>query len=493
MDYLAFLEKDERTKLEILGMLAETEQHVIQVKQVLDQLSITRYKFNQLADGLINDLQQIKQCQYKLTVKDCTIVCEHIDYSIYQQMQLYYLRESPRFQVFEYEYINPHHQSRQKFLMDHYMSQSKFYKLRNQVENILENKALMQARSEDSSLHLEMSERAKITNVYYHFFNGIDDPFPELREPTSRFCNFLCMTFGISLTPSERLKLRMFFQVQVKRLSGQHFMNIRSIATLTHDVRLPFLKNYYLKNVRHSDEADIDSEMCYLFLFLKSQQIMTEVPVKFCKQIQQQFNRGSHQFERVLAKTAVVEQKDFTVSVQHQTADQLAELTIWLMLFDYFEFTEINSTDQSHMTMNFPALTALGKKLVDTAIETFNLQLSNETRSRLLKCFVKILIDDIPSNLVKDSVTICVDFVQSIVPMDYFAKLLTANLGAGIVLTNQLSSDVDIFLSDIYVSSIHDIPQVTWLDPLKTSNWEKLRQTIAEVKQEKLERFMVAS
>lgn len=493
MDYFAFLEKDERTKLDILAMLAETDQQVISTKQVIDQLSITRYKFNQLVDGLIKDLKQIKQCQYKLIVKEGTLVCEHIDYSIYQQMQLCYLKESPRFQVFEYQYVNQHHESRQKFLMEHYLSQSKFYALRNQVEIILENKALMQARPDGGNLHPELVERAKITNVYYHFFNGIDDPFPELEEQTSRFCNFLCMTFGISLTPSERLKLRMFFQVQVKRLAGKHFMNIRNIATLTHDVRLPFLKNYYLKNVRHSDEADIDSEMSYLFLFLRSQQIMASVPIKLCKQIQQQFNRGSQQLERVLAETAVVDQKNFTVAVQHQTAEQLSELTIWLMVFDYFELTEINSTDQPHMAMSFPALTALGKRLVDTVVKTFNLQLSTEMRSRLLKCFVKILINNIPSNLVKDSVTICVDFVQSIVPMDYLADLLTANLGGGIVLTDQLSSDVDIFLSDIYVSSIHDIPQVTWLDPLKTSNWEKLRRTIADVKQAKLERFMAAS
>lgn len=493
MEYLAFLEKDERIKLSVLALLAETGHQVVPVKQVLDQLSITRYKFNQLIAELIEDLQQIKQCQYQLKVKDGTVISEHIDYSIYQQMQLFYLRQSPRFQIFEYEYLNQQMESRQKFLRDHFMSQSKYYTLRGQVENLLDNKALMQKRSEGGNLHPELVERAKITNVYCHFFNGIDDPFPELKEQTSRFCTFLCMTLGISLTPSERFKLRIFFQVQVKRLTGCHYMNIRNIATLKRDERLPFLKNYYLKNVWHSKQADIDSEISYLLLFLKSQRIMDSVPVKLCKQIQLQFNRGSQRFEQVLTETNVVEQKKFSAAVKQRTADRLSELTIWLMVFDYFELTETNSTDQPHMSMNFPALTVLGKRLVDAAAKTFDLQLSPEVQSRLLKCYVKILIDGIPSNLVKDNVTICVDFVQSIVPMDYFAQLLTTNLGAGIVLTNQLSSDVDIFLSDIYISSIHDIPQVTWLDPLKTSNWEQLRQTIAEVKQAKLEKFMAAS
>lgn len=493
MDYLAFLGKNERTKLGILGGLAETEQQDIEVKQILDQVSITRYKFNQLIDELIQDLEGIKRDSCQITVKDNFIICDGIDYSICQQLQLVYLKQSPRFQVFEFEYINQQTQSRQKFLLDHFMSQSKFYALRSQVENVLDNRAVAQARPVGGSLHPELVERAKITNIYYHFFNGIDDPFPELESETSRFCNFLCMTFGISLTPSERLKLKMFVQIQVKRLAGRHFLNIRHLATLERDTRLPFLKHYYLENVSHSGESDIDSEICYLFLFLRSQRILTSVPVKFCQQLQQQYNNSSKRFERVLAETLVIDQTKFTGDEQQKTAQHITQLTVWLMMFDYFDFTEVIASDQSHMAMDFPALTILGKQLVDEAIKVFDLQLCDECRAKLLKSYVKILIADVPSELARDNVTICVDFVQSIVPMDYFAKLLLANLGAGIVLTNQLSSDVDVFLSDIYVASIHDIPQVTMLDPLKTSSWEKLRQTVAGVKQAKLEDFLAAS
>lgn len=493
MDYFAFLEKNERTKLGILGLLAETEQHDVEVKQIINQLSITRYKFNQLIVELGQDLEGIKQSNFQFIVQDNFITCDEVNYSICQQLQLVYLKQSPRFQVFEFEYVNRRNQSRQKFLLDHFMSQSKYYALRSQVENVLDNKAVTQARPVGGSLHPELVERGKITNIYYHFFNGIEDPFPELESQTSRFCNFLSMTFGISLTPSERLKLKMFFQIQVKRLAGHHFLNIRHMATLERDTRLPFLKNYYLENVPYSDESDIDSEICYLFLFLRSQRIMASVPVKFCQQLQQQYNSGSKHFERVLAETPVINQKQFKGADQQQIAQHIAQLTVWLMMFDYFDFTEVIASDQSRMATDFPALTILGNQLVDETIKVFDLQLCDECRAKLLKSYVKILIADVPSSLARDNVTICVDFVQSIVPMDYFAKLLVANLGAGIVLTNQLSSDVDVFLSDIYVASIHDIPQVTLLDPLKTSSWEKLRQTVADVKQTKLESFLAAS
>lgn len=233
--------------------------------------------------------------------------------------------------------------------------------------------------------------------------------------------------------------------------------------------------------------------MSYLFLFLSSQKIMRITPVNLCSQIQQQLKHGQDLFEQVLAQTPVINQTQFTSAMRSTIAKKLAKATVWLVVFDYFDISQITSQDQAHIMINFPALTSLGDQLVDTSARTFNLQLSDRTRDGLLKSYVRILIDEVPSELVKDKVTICVDFIQTTVPMTYFADLLTANLGGGVILTDHLSGDVDIYLSDIFVSSIHNIPQVTWFDPLRSSNWDKLRQKIAEVKQSKLARFSSAS
>ncbi|MCH5463037.1 hypothetical protein HC026_11420 [Lactobacillus sp. LC28-10] len=493
MDYLAFLEKNEHCKLDILGLLAKDEKHRVQTKEILDNLSITAYKLNKLCKELIEDLQQIDQCHCQLKLDGSSLVCEDADYSIYQQLQLSYLKQSIRFQIFEYEYLDQQKETRQKFLHDHYLSQSKFYSERAKVEAILEKQALVKAQPANINMHPELIDRIKITNVYYYFFNGIDDPFPELNNQASRFYNFLAMTFGLSMTPSKQLKLRMFFQIQAKRLAARKFMNIRNIVTLEQDERIDLLKEFYLKNVKHSDESDTDSELSYLLLFLRSQHILDSVPVKLSNQVQQYFVRGSQQFGQVLGQTPVIDQTKFMATDQQNIADSLSELTIWLIVFDYFQLTETHSAGQPHVMMSFPALTALGKKLVKAAVKNFDLQLSNGMFSALLKSYVRLLVDHVPSDLIQDNVTICVDFAQNAVPMEYFSKLLTANLGGGVILTDQLSSDVDIYLSDIFVSSIRDIPQVTWLDPLKTSNWEELRQTITEVKQSKLERSLAAS
>lgn len=221
-------------------MLAEDSQHCVQIRRVLDTLGITRYKFNKLVEALRDDLSEIGYVDCRFLVEDSILVCERADYSIYQQLRLYYMKQSSRYQIFEYEYVDSKGESRQKFLADHYMSQTKFYALRAQVEAILNEQTIVKVKPQGVTLHPELVERIKITNVYYHFYNGIEDPFPELKNSASRFCNFLTMTFGISLTPSQRLKLQIFFQIQIKRLAGRHFMNLRQLVKLTRDGRIPF-------------------------------------------------------------------------------------------------------------------------------------------------------------------------------------------------------------------------------------------------------------
>lgn len=49
-------------------------------------------------------------------------------------------------------------------------------------------------------------------------------------------------------------------------------------------------------------------------------------------------------------------------------------------------------------------------------------------RVSFLKGYERILIDNVPSQLVRDRVTVCVDFIRT-VPMTYFENMLMPNLG----------------------------------------------------------------
>lgn len=492
MNYLSFLEKDERTKLRLLRMLEASYQHRVRVKLLLDELGLTRYKLNKVVDMLASDLDEINSVHCRIFFDDNELVCNHVETSDYLELRLWYLQNSPKFQIFEYEYIDHHGQSRQRFMADHFMSQTKYYTHRAEVEKILETADRLENRSEVLSLNRELVQRVKLTNIYYHFFNGTADPFPELKTQTARFCNFLTMTYGLSLTPSERMKLRIFYQIQVKRLNEKHFINIRQLVKLSHDVRLPFLRNYYSKHIRYADHADLDSEVAYLLLFLDSQGITKFQTYTFCRLVRQQFENASQQFMTILRESQVLDQKRFKPEEQGKIANNLARLTSWMMIFDFNQSQSYKPGELQQSVQSFPALTILAKEMVKSAIHFFNLKASKPLRKLLMESYLRVLIGNIDGSLIKDSVTIYVDFVQSEVPTSYFSELIKANLGGGVKFTDHMSSDVDVYVSDIFISNIRDIPQVTWPDPLKLSSLDRLREQIVEIKEKKVEKLLKA-
>lgn len=489
MDYLAFLEKDAQFKLQIFSKLEENGDHSLSTKAVLDELSLSRYKLKKLIESLAADLKSLDEIACELEINEEELVCPNANIRVYQTLQLKYLKQSPLFQIYQYEYVDHNNESRSQFLQDHFLSRSKFYVLRGEVEDILNHEERVSGNTPSSSMSPEVIKRVKLTNIYYHFFKGIEDPFPELSAETARFCNFLTMTLELSLTPSERLKLRIFYQIQFKRLQGRNFMNIRKLAKLKHDVRIPFLKNYYQKYVKHSAESDIESEIAYLYLFLISQNIVTELPITISGTLMKQYQNSRERFAKILHETPVLKQDEFKPVKQEEIAEKLADYSNWLLVFDFNEFGQLTRANDHHLLRNFPGLTILAKSLVKAAIKAFNLKLTEAFKRELTKGYLRVLIDNIPISLVKDTVTICVDFVQNEIPMDYFSELININLGGGINFADHLSSEVDIYVSDIFVSSIRDIPQVTWPDPLRLSSWESLRQKIIQVKQAKVAQF----
>ncbi|MTV81747.1 hypothetical protein [Secundilactobacillus folii] len=492
MEYFTFLEKDDRVKMQILLKLDHSRARRVSIKRLLDDLGLTRYRLNKLLNSLIEDLNQFKETSCRLVFEDNELVGDNLSFSLLQAIQLKYLKRSLRFQIFQYEYVDRQGETRQQFLKEHYLSQSRYYAIRAEMDPIL-NDNQQPTKSPVLNVHPELRKRVQLTNIYAHFFNGIENPFPDINTETAKFCNFITMTFKLSLTPGQQLKLRMFFQIQYKRLQGRHFVNIRHLAKLQPDSRLPFLKNYYLKNVPHAESADIDSEVGFLLLFMASEEIVQHAPVKVANTFEKQFVNATQQFERVLANTPVLSQDQFSEQLRHQIALHLAKMSNSFLVFDFNQMYKVKSRDGQHLTRNFPGLTLLAKDLVRTATAIFKLNLANGCQTDLTNFYLRVLIDSIPSRLMQDKVTICVDFVQNEIPKDYFSQMIRVNLGGGIVFADHLSSNVDIYLSDIFVAGIRDIPQVTWSDPLQMSNWDNLRKKIVQVKLEKVAKVVAVS
>ncbi|KRM76329.1 hypothetical protein [Secundilactobacillus collinoides] len=487
MDYLAFLEKDDQLKLKLVWLLETSHENRISLKDVFSRLSVTRYKLNKVIASLQLDLQTGEGLgQSSITIKDGVLFGEQITFSVFRTLQLSLLRQSLRFQIFEYEYMAKSTQSRQRFLEDHFISQAKYYLLRGEIDELLSSAAPF-GGSGSVSVHPELSMRVKITNVYYYFFSGIEDPFPELKEVTSKFTSFCAMTLGLSMTPSEKSKLAIFFQVQCKRINEQRFINLRQFLHVDHTDNMPFIKNFYLKNVELAGEDDVTSEVGCLYLFLSSQNLIDNCPVTLAKPFKMQLIVIKNRFQQLLTTSVLLDHTQLEEKRLARIAEQMSLNSYWMMLFDLHTTPEYYQHSDDRVNDDFPGLAMLAYQMTQEATDILELKVNHEVRTKLVYNYLMALIGVVPHEAVMDTVTVCVDFGQSKVPSNYMRKLLAFYLGGSVKFVNYLSTDTDVYLSDTFVSGIHDIPQVTWPDPLRATNWENLHQIIVDVKKKKIQ------
>ncbi|WP_054700393.1 hypothetical protein [Secundilactobacillus odoratitofui] len=92
------------------------------------------------------------------------------DISTFQILQLWYLKQSLKYQIFEYEYLNSHQSTRKHFWKTHYSSQARYYVLRTEIDELLAEDVRTLNRSNSIQLQPELVMRISLTNIYYHFF-----------------------------------------------------------------------------------------------------------------------------------------------------------------------------------------------------------------------------------------------------------------------------------------------------------------------------------
>lgn len=486
MDYLAFLEKDDQLKLKLVWLLETAHENQVPLKTALAQLSVTRYKLNKIIVRLEIDFQTQTQIdESRITLKDGVLYGNQLDFSVYRVLQLAFLKRSIRFQIFEYEYMAKSNQSRQKFFEEHYISQAKYYLLRNEIENLLAD-AVPLDHSDTINVHPELVMRSKLTNIYYYFYSGMELPFPELKKVTSKFINFCAMSLGISMTPTQKAKMAIFFQVQVKRINSRNFINLRQLMHVQRTDETAFIKNFYLNNVELAKEDDVTSETGYLSAFLLSEHLADVCPAVLNKSLTMELEVIKDRFQRLLRNSALIDQSQLSDDQLSEITTHLSLESYWMLLFDLYTTPDYYEQTESQYSDDFPGFAMLASQMTREIRRTLDLTVNFDVHTKLNHDFLMALIGIVPHDVVRDTVTVCVDFGQCRIPQQYIDMLLAAYPGGNVKFVDTFSNDTDIYLSDTYVADIRDVPQVVWPDPMQLENFENLHQIVNEIKKSKI-------
>lgn len=478
MNYISFLERNDQLKFELLEHLLDAPNRKLPIKIIISELHESRYKLKKIFDELTLDLKEFDNTSSLILTEDVLTFSSSVTIDL-RKFQLFYLKKSILFRVFQFEYMESH-ASRHKFLEDNFISQAQFYNIRNQVNQLVADLSMFSpARSVIQNG--EFIKRLSLIDLYQHFFNGIEDPFPALNALTSKFMNLIAMTYSISLSPVKFAKLNLFLQVQLARiLNGHGIGNLASDVQYENSSASEAVESFFQNHISISNDQ-VSGEVDFLLLFLESQEFVGAPVTTLSDELQDKFKTLDTQLGSLISSYFERFNEDqFPAMVSSESEIILSLLNMRLLIFDYASTRMISSKQLKHYQKLYPLLDIISREGVEVVADIFQLDLDGDNFNRLYSSYFFTLLAIYPIEKADDTISIYVDFSQGRFFTDYVRRVIKSYVNLEV--TDKLTPNTDIYLSDSPIKKIGTATrQLIWDGLPNTQNWLDLSVIMGQI------------
>lgn len=489
MDYYVFLNKNDQVLLQVAWKLVTAPDNTIYVSDITEWYGLSHYKLSNLLNDLKSGIAQVTDDAVTVKMTNGKLSSRGFNCDAFRELQLVLLHQALPFQTFEFDYVNRLHQSRQTSLDQHYISKSTYYKTRAQIEEyLIEND--MCRHSSKLNIHREFMTRTQITKVYYFYYIGIADPFPEQNELVAKLMNVVLMTYRLMLSPSEKSRLRLFLHVQLMRIKNQHFVNLRDVLQLPHGSQPETLKTFFVNHFGYIHGIDCESEVAYLLSYLSSQSYDNTLHVEFINSIDDCFTLARRRFMVELQTAAILDHQEVTDEQLKVLVARLLRMSRKLLIFDFqYDSMEWQGSTQK-VKSDFPGLQRLADRLTELICNIFNLDINKLEYDKISYNFLVELVNGLPPQSIKDRIQICVDFAIGNALRDYVVSNLQHFFFGNVDVGTSLTKQTDIYLSDLYNHTVNGVLQITVPIVYDFNALQRLAEKVSEVREAKLAAIM---
>ncbi|PIO83831.1 hypothetical protein BSQ39_09745 [Loigolactobacillus backii] len=484
MNYKLFFEKEDLISYSLLQVISQQPNGKITENEVLLDFSISSYRVQHVLETLNHDLKNVKSnvSSYIDTSEKKLLHGINITTTVVQSIRLMYLKHSLLYAMFEYHFIYSNQLSNAAFMKKNFISKTTFYNSQNKLKDILQQEDFYQVSSEFGDN--EHAIRLHLFQFFYTAFNGIDNPFAELDAPADQIIESIQTKFQVAITPTQRTKLLIFLKTWILRMKNQCFVTKPMLAetkldALDHQlldqiqailskaltlpvgqIELDYLETFLVIQGYKPGYSELTSKMTMPLAYSWATDLMTQV-----KQSQMLLDNDA-------LKTTTLESAILRINIQFTTF--------------YVEPTTFISLDQvSFFKETYPLFDQVISHFIQTLHSNTTIKMGQNDSVNLYFSYMFAFINNIPINLLRNMVYICVDFSQGKLYTDYVIRTLTAFSNAHIMIERIPSPETDIYLSDFYNNSVQQI-QITWRNPPTPLDWSLLGDTIIDCKKQKM-------
>lgn len=485
MDYTLFFEKNDQISYALLQSFALSGKHIVTQDHILQKLNISEYKLTQVILNLNSDLKKVDRLggNASITAMENHIYQgNNITTTLMHQVRLMYLKRSSLFGLFSYNLLTSNNESKEAFRKKHFVSKTKFYAGQLEIRDILNNSDFYKSPSLINST--EYVTRLRVFEFFYTIFNGIASPFPEMDVKVNNLIVNIQSQFNFIIKPVQKAKLEIFIKIWLLRFMNHCPLEETIIPekNLTHEIKRQ------LQSIGSSVENAFNiklpnNELNYLYTFLITQQYLPGIQEILDKDhFALAYDLTDELVASVLSADKLVNTKEINIPNLKDTlnAIHLKFTTFYVEPTTFISFSKIKFFKET-----YPIFHTIINQFIQRLDSREDLKLNRHELGNLYFDYMFSLISCIPKELVYDRIHICVDFSQGKLYTDYILKRLREYNSANLVLTRNLSSQTDIYLSDYYTSSVKQ-QQVIWRNPPTLEDWTILNDVLVKIKQQKI-------
>ncbi|MBZ2201743.1 hypothetical protein [Lentilactobacillus hilgardii] len=501
MKYSLLIEKDDLLKLRLLLFIRQQGDKAV-FQDCLSNLNITQYKLRQLVNELDQtDLKGNDQLPLYIKISNNEVSCKKFQFLELRQLQLVFLQRSIYFHVFLRESFDKKGEPLSDFLSAHFISRAKYYQIRVKLYSLLDEVCDL-AKSDVIRIPQELLKRIKFTNVFYHFFGGIEKPFPELSMVTSKFISMVTMTLNRPVMPNEISKLGMFFQVQLMRINMKKYVDVDHLFRKRDTDSMKIIDGFYQGAVSLLDKTQLNSEVTYLYFFMISQGLISENHLRYSNRVERYLMLGRKYYHLMLRRTHLLRTDYLTDSQIDRATKQLTSLSYWPIFFDFqtasMTMNDFVSSDEpainqssgsfTDLSESFPDLKILASKIAEYGLSLFHPNITQEFIGEVTYGVLTILVGVIPKAALIP-VDICLGLDQDRASSGYISELLKKILPGNIHISSNITNATDICISNVCDFNPKDVLLIPNFKPFQIDSFIDLEKTVCQIKFKKLKKL----
>ncbi|MGR3741941.1 helix-turn-helix domain-containing protein [Companilactobacillus sp. DQM5] len=476
------LNEDDQYKILLLTIFNLFDNSELTVAYFLEYFGISRYKFNQILDGILFEQEEDRKVflSLKISINDdivkwFSVTNDYIQYKRYQ-----YINKSEKFELFQY--ISLYNKNISEFIEEKHVSRTKAYKITHELNEILKNFNISLGASKFKGRETDI--RNFMYQVFYSFFSEKNVPFD---DETKEYIEMVIYGINMVIRANKKhipftqiQKLSFFIGVNHIRIKNNYLIDkskkISDVGRI--EINRVFGELHKIINTDYIDSNDkLINEKKFFYEFIRLN-ITPQLLMRISENQDIDITRISNDFLEVLKKNKLLPGNNVkklyqNITLIHERLKEFPWIPVTFNMKQQSKYFEENYFAFHNIIVDF---------LNNNEFYTKN-NLNSLTLNGVYYDLMFSLIDAIPLDILQRKVYVYVDFSRGDLYTKYISKNIESYRELNVVIQEELNQYTDILVSDVQIDNVK-CKKIIWKNPPSATDWKEFADAVLDLKKE---------